>query len=140
MNGLINFTIKTAQGFSRSHFYKGIGTESLHGLHTFNPEHGTGCLLYQRSLNVRRRPFYFTVYITYDGKNVGAKYEIYTFIHALAAEGKAVIVISSELPELLGITDRIYTIFEGEVTGCVNTADADQESLMRLMTSHVASN
>ena len=74
------------------------------------------------------------------GIDVGAKYEIYTFIHALAAEGKAVIVISSELPELLGITDRIYTIFEGEVTGCVNTADADQESLMRLMTSHVASN
>ncbi|MDY2668488.1 sugar ABC transporter ATP-binding protein [Schaalia hyovaginalis] len=74
------------------------------------------------------------------GIDVGAKYEIYTFIHALAEQGKAVIVISSELPELLGITDRIYTIFEGEVTGCMDTADADQESLMHLMTSHTASN
>ncbi len=69
------------------------------------------------------------------GIDVGAKFEIYTFIQALADAGKAVIVISSELPELLGISDRIYTIFEGEVTGEVQTADADQESLMRLMTS-----
>ena len=69
------------------------------------------------------------------GIDVGAKYEIYTFIQELAAQGKAVLVISSELPELLGITDRIYTIFEGEVTGCVPTEQADQESLMHLMTS-----
>jgi monosaccharide ABC transporter ATP-binding protein, CUT2 family (TC 3.A.1.2.-) len=69
------------------------------------------------------------------GIDVGAKFEIYTFIQALADTGKAVIVISSELPELLGITDRIYTIFEGEVTGEVPTAQADQESLMRLMTA-----
>ncbi len=69
------------------------------------------------------------------GIDVGAKFEIYTFIQALADTGKAVIVISSELPELLGITDRIYTIFEGEVTGEVATADADQETLMRLMTA-----
>lgn len=68
------------------------------------------------------------------GIDVGAKFEIYTFIQALADAGKAVIVISSELPELLGITDRIYTVFEGEVTGEVATKDADQESLMRLMT------
>lgn len=68
------------------------------------------------------------------GIDVGAKFEIYTLIQALADAGKAVIVISSELPELLGITDRIYTIFEGEVTGEVATADADQEILMRLMT------
>ncbi|MDN6794829.1 MAG: sugar ABC transporter ATP-binding protein [Propionibacterium sp.] len=69
------------------------------------------------------------------GIDVGAKYEIYTFIQALADTGKAVVVISSELPELLGITDRIYTIFEGEVTGEVPTAQADQETLMRLMTA-----
>ena len=69
------------------------------------------------------------------GIDVGAKYEIYTFIQELAAQGKAVLVISSELPELLGITDGIYTIFEGEVTGCVPTEQADQESLMHLMTS-----
>ena len=67
------------------------------------------------------------------GIDVGAKYEIYQLINELAAAGKAVIVISSELPELLGITDRIYTIFEGEVTGCLPTVEADQESLMRLI-------
>ena len=47
------------------------------------------------------------------GIDVGAKYEIYGIIQRLAAEGKGVIVISSELPELLGLSDRIYTIFEG---------------------------
>lgn len=67
------------------------------------------------------------------GIDVGAKYEIYVLIDKLAAAGMGVIVISSELPELLGITDRIYTIFEGAVTGVFNTCDADQESLMRHM-------
>ncbi len=69
------------------------------------------------------------------GIDVGAKYEIYRLVHQLADQGKAVIVISSELPELLGITDRIYTICEGRITGDVPTAEADQESLMRLMTA-----
>ena len=49
------------------------------------------------------------------GIDVGAKYEIYTIIGQLAAEGKAVIVISSEMPELLGITDRIYVMSEGRI-------------------------
>ena len=44
-------------------------------------------------------------------------------------------MISSELPELLGLTDRIYTIFEGAITGCIPTADADPETLMKSMTS-----
>ncbi|MEZ5086431.1 MAG: ATP-binding cassette domain-containing protein [Tessaracoccus sp.] len=69
------------------------------------------------------------------GIDVGAKYEIYKLIHALADEGKAIIVISSELPELLGISDRIYTIREGAITGELMAADADQESLMRRMTT-----
>ena len=69
------------------------------------------------------------------GIDVGAKYEIYGIIQQLAAAGKGVIVISSELPELLGISDRIYTIFEGEITNEVLAADADPESLMRSMTS-----
>lgn len=68
------------------------------------------------------------------GIDVGAKYEIYTILQALADAGKAIIVISSELPELLGITDRVYTIFEGEVTGELKTSEANQENLMRLMT------
>ena len=68
------------------------------------------------------------------GIDVGAKFEIYGIIQKLAEEGRGVILVSSELPELLGLSDRIYTIFEGAITGVVDKADADQESLMRLMT------
>lgn len=68
------------------------------------------------------------------GIDVGAKYEIYTVIDQLAAAGKAVLLISSELPELLGMCDRIYTMAEGRLTGEVTRAQADQEALMRLMT------
>ncbi|GIE86250.1 multiple monosaccharide ABC transporter ATP-binding protein [Actinoplanes regularis] len=68
------------------------------------------------------------------GIDVGAKYEIYTIINRLADEGKAVLVISSELPELLGICDRIYTLSAGRITGEVPRAEATQESLMTLMT------
>ncbi len=68
------------------------------------------------------------------GIDVGAKYEIYTIINTLAAAGKAIIVISSELPELIGMCDRIYTICEGRVTGEVLREDATQEALMRYMT------
>ncbi|MDK1328587.1 multiple monosaccharide ABC transporter ATP-binding protein [Arthrobacter sp. zg-Y1143] len=69
------------------------------------------------------------------GIDVGAKYEIYGIIQQLANQGKGVIVISSELPELLGLSDRIYTIFEGAITGELSKDEADQENLMRLMTS-----
>jgi putative multiple sugar transport system ATP-binding protein len=69
------------------------------------------------------------------GIDVGAKFEIYKLIHELADQGKAVMFISSELPELLGICDRIYTICEGRVTGVLDAAQADQEKLMRLMTT-----
>ncbi|TFC04682.1 MULTISPECIES: multiple monosaccharide ABC transporter ATP-binding protein [Cryobacterium] len=69
------------------------------------------------------------------GIDVGAKYEIYGIINELAAAGKAVVVISSELPELLGISDRIYAISEGRITGEVAAKDATQESLMHLMTA-----
>ncbi|GAA3921930.1 multiple monosaccharide ABC transporter ATP-binding protein [Actinoplanes auranticolor] len=68
------------------------------------------------------------------GIDVGAKYEIYTIINRLADEGKAVLVISSELPELLGICDRIYTLSAGRITGEVPRAEATQENLMTLMT------
>ncbi|MCJ7827012.1 MAG: ATP-binding cassette domain-containing protein, partial [Demequinaceae bacterium] len=68
------------------------------------------------------------------GVDVGAKYEIYGLINQLAAEGKAMVVISSELTELLGICDRIYTISEGRITGEKDRKDATQENLMKLMT------
>src|ERR1700754_2080102 len=69
------------------------------------------------------------------GIDVGAKYEIYTIINRLADEGKAVLVISSELPELLGLCDRIYTLSAGRITGEVPRAEATQEGLMTLMTA-----
>jgi len=64
------------------------------------------------------------------GIDVGAKYEIYTVIRDLAASGKAVIVISSEMPELLGVTDRIYVMNEGAFVGEMPTAEASQEKIM----------
>ncbi|MEU1888437.1 multiple monosaccharide ABC transporter ATP-binding protein [Micromonospora rifamycinica] len=68
------------------------------------------------------------------GIDVGAKFEIYTIVNRLVAEGKAVILISSELPELLGMCDRIYTLSAGRITGQVPVAEATQENLMDLMT------
>jgi putative multiple sugar transport system ATP-binding protein len=65
------------------------------------------------------------------GIDVGAKYEIYTIIARLAAQGKAILVISSEMPELLGITDRLYVMNEGRIVGEMPTADASQEKIMR---------
>ncbi|MET0989581.1 MAG: multiple monosaccharide ABC transporter ATP-binding protein [Glaciihabitans sp.] len=69
------------------------------------------------------------------GIDVGAKYEIYGIINDLAAQGKDVIVISSELPEIIGLADRIYTISEGRITGEVARKDATQEHLMHYMTA-----
>ena len=68
------------------------------------------------------------------GIDVGAKYEIYTIIEEMAAAGKCVCIISSELPEILGMCDRIYTMNDGKFTGEVLRKDANQESLMNLMT------
>jgi putative multiple sugar transport system ATP-binding protein len=68
------------------------------------------------------------------GIDVGAKYEIYTIINQLADQGKGVIVISSELPELLGICDRIYTLSEGTITADVPRSEATPEVLMQYMT------
>jgi putative multiple sugar transport system ATP-binding protein len=72
------------------------------------------------------------------GIDVGAKYEIYSIINKLAAEGKGVIVISSELPELLGICDRIYAISEGRITGELPIEEASPEALLKLMTMEKA--
>jgi putative multiple sugar transport system ATP-binding protein len=68
------------------------------------------------------------------GVDVGAKYEIYGIVNSLAAQGRAVLVISSELPELLGLCDRIYALSAGRVTGQLSRAEATQERLMHLMT------
>ncbi|MBL7221181.1 MAG: sugar ABC transporter ATP-binding protein, partial [Phycisphaerae bacterium] len=67
------------------------------------------------------------------GIDVGAKYEIYVLMNELAAQGKAIIMISSELPEVLGMSDRIIVMHEGSVTGEItDVANATQEQIMHL--------
>jgi len=68
------------------------------------------------------------------GIDVGAKSEIYKIINELVEEGKSIIMISSELPELLGMCDRIYTLCEGEITGEHLKKETNQEVLMTYMT------
>ena len=64
------------------------------------------------------------------GIDVGAKYEIYNIINSLVADGKAVIMISSELPEVLGMADRVYVMNEGKIVGELDIEDASQEKIM----------
>ncbi len=68
------------------------------------------------------------------GVDIGAKKEIYQVINDLASKGVAVIMVSSELPEVLGMSDRIMVVHEGKVTGIISGADADQEKVMTLAT------
>jgi len=65
------------------------------------------------------------------GIDVGAKYEIYTIINQLADEGKSIIFISSELPEILGICDRIYVMNDGRIVGELTREEASSESIMK---------
>ena len=64
------------------------------------------------------------------GIDVGAKYEIYCIMNQLVAEGKSVIMISSEMPEILGMCDRIYIMNEGKMVGELNASEASQEAIM----------
>ena len=68
------------------------------------------------------------------GVDIGAKKEIYSVINDLAAKGVAVIMVSSELPEVLGMSDRIMVVHEGHVTGIIDAATADQAKVMTLAT------
>ena len=68
------------------------------------------------------------------GIDVGAKYEIYKIIFELAAEGKAILIISSELPEILGICDRVYVMSKGRITGELGKDEFDQERVMKYAT------
>ena len=65
------------------------------------------------------------------GIDVGAKYEIYTIINRLASEGKGIILISSELPEILGVCDRIYVMRDGKIVGEMPASEASQEKVMK---------
>ena len=68
------------------------------------------------------------------GVDIGAKKEIYNIINELAAKGVAIIMVSSELPEVLGMSDRVMVVREGEVRGILNKEEANQENIMTLAT------
>jgi len=68
------------------------------------------------------------------GIDVGAKFEIYTIMNRLVAEGKSIIMISSELPEILGMSDRVYIVSSGKITGEMPVEEATQEKIMHMAT------
>ena len=68
------------------------------------------------------------------GIDVGAKFEIYKLITDIVKEGKAVIMVSSELPELIGMCDRIYIMCQGKISGCINRNEFSQETIMKFAT------
>ncbi len=70
------------------------------------------------------------------GIDVGAKYEIYCVINELAKQGKAVVVISSEMPEVIGTCDRVYIINEGEIAGELTKEEVTQEKIMQCIMDH----
>jgi putative multiple sugar transport system ATP-binding protein len=67
------------------------------------------------------------------GIDVGAKFEIYQIMNDLATQGRGVLMISSEMPELIGMCDRIYVMNEGRLVGEMTRADASQEKIMALI-------
>jgi len=71
------------------------------------------------------------------GIDVGAKYDIYKLMIELAEKGKSVIMVSSEMPELLGVTDRILVMSNGKVAGIVNTKETNQEEILRLSAKYL---
>jgi len=72
------------------------------------------------------------------GIDVGAKFEIYTIIADLAKQGKSIIMISSEMPELIGMSDRILVMCEGRLSGILGGQDTSQEEIMQLATQFIA--
>ena len=71
------------------------------------------------------------------GIDVGAKAEIYSLMEQLAKEGKSIIMISSELPEILRMSDRVAVICEGQLTGILSRKEANQEAILSLATNQV---
>ncbi len=69
------------------------------------------------------------------GIDVGAKFEIYTIMNDLVEQGMSIIMISSELPEILGMSDRVYVVSEGRIMGELPAVEATQETIMALATS-----
>ena len=86
---------------------------------------------------LEREPQVFMMDEPTRGIDVGAKYEIYELIIQMAKQGKTVIVVSSEMPEILGITNRIGVMSNGHLSGIVNTKETNQEELLRLSAKYL---
>ena len=86
---------------------------------------------------LERSPNVFMMDEPTRGIDVGAKYEIYELIIKMAKQGKTIIVVSSEMPEILGITNRIGVMSNGRLAGIVNTKDTNQEELLRLSAKYL---
>lgn len=86
---------------------------------------------------LERSPDVFLMDEPTRGIDVGAKYEIYQLIIKMAKEGKTIIVVSSEMPEILGITNRIAVMSNHRLAGIVNTKETDQETLLRLSAKYL---
>ena len=86
---------------------------------------------------LEREPQVFMMDEPTRGIDVGAKYEIYELIINMAKQGKTIIVVSSEMPEILGITNRIGVMSNGYLSGIVNTSETDQEELLRLSAKYL---
>lgn len=86
---------------------------------------------------IERSPDVFLMDEPTRGIDVGAKYEIYQLIIQMAREGKTIIVVSSEMPEILGITNRIAVMSNHRLSGIVNTKETNQEELLRLSAKYL---
>ena len=86
---------------------------------------------------LERSPDIFMMDDPTRGIDVGAKYEIYELIIQMAKQGKTIIVVSSEMPEILGITNRIGVMSNGHLSGIVNTKETNQEELLRLSAKYL---
>lgn len=86
---------------------------------------------------LERSPDVFMMDEPTRGIDVGAKYEIYELIINMAKQGKTIIVVSSEMPEILGITNRIGVMSNGRLSGIVNTNETDQEELLKLSAKYL---
>jgi putative multiple sugar transport system ATP-binding protein len=132
-NGIVNEELdkQNAVNFVRS---LSIKTPGIHQL-VMNLSGGN-----QQKVSVAKWLFVGPDLLIFDeptrGIDVGAKYEIYTIINDLVAKGMSILMISSELPEILGMSDRIYVVANGTITGELDAKTATQEAVMRLATQY----
>ncbi|NBD23535.1 sugar ABC transporter ATP-binding protein [Paenibacillus glycinis] len=125
----VNEEVKVANGYKQSMNIKAPSVEQLVG----NLSGGN-----QQKVSLGKWLFVGPKLLILDeptrGIDVGAKFEIYTIMNKLIAEGMSIIMISSELGEVLGMSDRVYVMAEGRMTGELSIADADQEKIMHFAT------